>query len=152
MNEAESSKASAILRQAGYMPTMMEESADVIIVNSCVVRQAAEDKVAGKVGSLLRLKQQNPDLKIALTGCMVTGQQTTAALSAFHMSISFTDHRNLSDLVEIAPEIETVDVDLAELPHYYQDASTIRRDGLRADYLRLQFRLLLLHRAVSPRS
>ncbi|MGA7672424.1 MAG: tRNA (N6-isopentenyl adenosine(37)-C2)-methylthiotransferase MiaB [Nitrolancea sp.] len=120
MNEAESSKASAILRQAGYLPTVMEESADVIIVNSCVVRQAAEDKVAGKVGALLRLKQQNPDLKIALTGCMVTGQQAKLAERFPHVDL-FYGPSEFERLVEIAPEIETVDVDLAELPHYYQD-------------------------------
>ncbi len=122
MNEAESSKASAILQQAGYLPTMMEETADVIIVNSCVVRQAAEDKVAGKVGSLLRLKQQNPDLKIALTGCMVTRQEKQLAERFPHVDL-FYGPSEFERLVEIAPEIETVDVDLAELPHYYEDAS-----------------------------
>src|SRR5687767_406772 len=75
MNEAESSKAASILTQAGYIPTQVEDEADVIIVNSCVVRQAAEDKVAGKVGSLARIKRARPDVRIALTGCMVTGQQ-----------------------------------------------------------------------------
>ncbi|MFW6075938.1 MAG: tRNA (N6-isopentenyl adenosine(37)-C2)-methylthiotransferase MiaB, partial [Chloroflexota bacterium] len=56
MNEAESAKAAAILRQAGYQPARREDDADVIIVNSCVVRQQAEDKVAGKVGALAQLK------------------------------------------------------------------------------------------------
>ncbi len=122
MNEAESSKASAILRQAGYMPAVMEESADLIIVNSCVVRQAAEDKVAGKVGSLLRLKQQNPNLKIALTGCMVTGQQAKLAERFPHVDL-FYGPSEFERLVEIAPEIESVDVDLADLPHYYHDTA-----------------------------
>jgi len=122
MNEAESSKASAILRQAGYLPTMLEENADVIIVNSCVVRQQAEDKVAGKVGSLARLKAQRPDLRIALTGCMVTGQQEQLAERFPHVDL-FYGPSEFERLVEIAPEIETVDVDLAELPHFYQDGS-----------------------------
>jgi tRNA-2-methylthio-N6-dimethylallyladenosine synthase len=122
MNEAESSKASAILRQAGYLPTMLEENADVIIVNSCVVRQQAEDKVAGKVGSLARLKAQRPDLRIALTGCMVTGQQEQLAARFPHVDL-FYGPSEFERLVEIAPEIKTVDVDLAELPHFYQDGS-----------------------------
>jgi tRNA-2-methylthio-N6-dimethylallyladenosine synthase len=122
MNEAESSKASAILRQAGYLPTMLEENADVIIVNSCVVRQQAEDKVAGKVGSLARLKAQRPDLRIALTGCMVTGQQEQLAARFPHVDL-FYGPSEFERLVEIAPEIESVDVDLAELPHFYQDGS-----------------------------
>ena len=122
MNEAESSKASAILRQAGYLPTMIEENADVIIVNSCVVRQQAEDKVAGKVGALARLKAQKPDLRIALTGCMVTGQQASLAMRFPHVDLFYAPSE-FERLVEIAPEIESVDVDLAELPHFYQDGS-----------------------------
>ena len=122
MNEAESSKASAILRQAGYLPTMLEDDADVIIVNSCVVRQQAEDKVAGKVGALAHLKQRKPDLRIALTGCMVTGQQARLAERFPHVDL-FYGPSEFERLVEIAPEIESVDVDLAELPHFYQDGS-----------------------------
>lgn len=122
MNEAESSKASAILRQAGYLPTEMEENADVIIVNSCVVRQAAEDKVAGKIGSLQHLKRRNPDVKIALTGCMVTGQQARLAQRFPHVDL-FYEPSEFERLVEVAPEIESVDVDLAELPHYYEDSA-----------------------------
>ncbi|HET7034089.1 MAG TPA: tRNA (N6-isopentenyl adenosine(37)-C2)-methylthiotransferase MiaB [Thermomicrobiaceae bacterium] len=119
MNEAESAKAAAILRQAGYLQTPFEENADVIIVNSCVVRQAAEDKVAGKVGSLARLKRQNPDLRIALTGCMVTGQEAALAERFPHVDL-FYGPSEFERLVEIAPEIAEVDVDLAELPHFYQ--------------------------------
>ena len=119
MNEAESAKAAAILRQAGYLQTPFEENADVIIVNSCVVRQAAEDKVAGKVGSLARLKRQKPELRIALTGCMVTGQESALAERFPHVDL-FYGPSEFERLVEIAPEIAEVDVDLAELPHFYQ--------------------------------
>ncbi|MBX6341176.1 MAG: tRNA (N6-isopentenyl adenosine(37)-C2)-methylthiotransferase MiaB [Thermomicrobiaceae bacterium] len=123
MNEAESAKAAAILREAGYLPTQIEANADVIIVNSCVVRQAAEDKVAGKLGSLARLKRQNPNLRIALTGCMVTGQETRLHERFPHVDL-FYRPSEFERLVEIAPEIQSVDVDLAELPHYYDDGAT----------------------------
>jgi tRNA-2-methylthio-N6-dimethylallyladenosine synthase len=120
MNEAESSKASAILRQAGFMQTQFEESADIIIVNSCVVRQAAEDKVAGKVGALARLKRENPDLRIAVTGCMVTGQEERLRERFPHVDL-FYGPSEFERLTELAPEIAAVDVDLAELPHYYAE-------------------------------
>jgi tRNA-2-methylthio-N6-dimethylallyladenosine synthase len=120
MNEAESAKAAAILRQAGYMQTQIEESADVIIVNSCVVRQAAEDKVAGKVGSLARLKRENPDLRIAVTGCLVTGQEQQLRERFPHVDL-FYGPSEFHRLTELAPEIAAVDVDLAELPHFYAE-------------------------------
>src|SRR5687767_12803338 len=51
MNEADSSKVAAMLQEVGYRATEAETDADIIVLNSCVVRQAAEDKVAGKLGS-----------------------------------------------------------------------------------------------------
>ena len=120
MNEAESAKAAVMLRQAGYLQTVSEEEADIVIVNSCVVRQAAEDKVSGKVGSLARLKRVNPHMRIALTGCMVTGQQACLAERFPHVDL-FYGPSEFDRLVEIAPELSAVDADLAELPHFYQD-------------------------------
>jgi tRNA-2-methylthio-N6-dimethylallyladenosine synthase len=121
MNEAESAKASAILRQAGFQPSRREDDADVIIVNSCVVRQQAEDKVAGKVGALARLKRLNPELKIALTGCMVTGQENKLRERFPHVDL-FYGPSEFERLTELTPELAEVDVDLAELPHYYEDS------------------------------
>lgn len=122
MNEAESAKAAAMLRQAGYLQTVSEDEADIVIVNSCVVRQAAEDKVSGKVGSLARLKRANPHMRIALTGCMVTGQQARLAERFPHVDL-FYGPSEFDRLVEIAPELSEVDADLAELPHFYQDGA-----------------------------
>lgn len=121
MNEAESAKAGAILRQAGFQPARNEEDADVIIVNSCVVRQQAEDKVAGKVGALAKLKRANPELKIALTGCMVTGQEAKLGERFPHVDL-FYGPSEFEKLTSLTPELSEVDVDLAELPHYYDDS------------------------------
>jgi tRNA-2-methylthio-N6-dimethylallyladenosine synthase len=123
MNEAESAKAAAILRQAGYQPALREEDADVVIVNSCVVRQQAEDKVAGKVGALARLKRANPDVRIAVTGCMVTGQEAKLRERFPHVDL-FYGPSEFERLSELSPDIEAVDVDLAELPHYYEDGNS----------------------------
>jgi tRNA-2-methylthio-N6-dimethylallyladenosine synthase len=121
MNEAESAKAAAILRQAGYQQARREDDADIIIVNSCVVRQQAEDKVAGKVGALARLKRANPDLRIALTGCMVTGQEKALRERFPHVDL-FYGPSEFERLTELSPELAAVDVDLAELPHYYDES------------------------------
>ena len=119
MNEAESSKIEAMLAQVGYSRTEQEDQADVIVLNSCVVRQAAEDKVAGKIGSLVRAKRNNPDLRIAVTGCMVTGQETSLGERFPHVDLFF-EPSEFSKLEQIVPELADADGDLAELPHYYQ--------------------------------
>ena len=59
MNEADSAKIAAMLQEVGYRPTETEDEADIVVLNSCVVRQAAEDKVAGKLNSLIRLKRSS---------------------------------------------------------------------------------------------
>jgi len=71
MNRAESERLEARLARNGYTPSRRTEDADVIVLNSCVVRKHAEDKVVNKLYNLKTLKRDRPDLRIALTGCFV---------------------------------------------------------------------------------
>lgn len=71
MNLADSQRVGSALEHLGYALTKTIEEADVIVLNTCVVRQAAEDKAYGRVTSLAPLKKKNPNLVINLMGCMV---------------------------------------------------------------------------------
>jgi tRNA-2-methylthio-N6-dimethylallyladenosine synthase len=71
MNVADSQRVGSALEHLGYSFTGKAEEADVIVLNTCVVRQSAEDKAAGRLSSLRPLKEQNPGLIINLMGCMV---------------------------------------------------------------------------------
>src|SRR5688572_30051643 len=71
MNVADSQRVGSALEHLGYQLTGTIEEADVIVLNTCVVRQSAEDKAIGRVTSLRPLKDQNPNLVINLMGCMV---------------------------------------------------------------------------------
>ena len=71
MNVADSQRVGSSLEHLGYTFTETIEEADVIVLNTCVVRQSAEDKAMGRVTSLRPLKQQNPKLVINMMGCMV---------------------------------------------------------------------------------
>ncbi len=75
MNAHDSEKINGMLRQMGYAPADDEKSADFIIYNTCCVRENAENKVYGNLGYLKHAKKDNPDMKIALCGCMM--QQPT---------------------------------------------------------------------------
>jgi len=74
MNKAESERLGSYLEQLGYQATDTAEEADVIVLNSCVVRQHAENRVINKLKSLNALKAARPDTTIGITGCLVDSQ------------------------------------------------------------------------------
>ena len=71
MNQADSERLAGALEQFGLQAVDKPRDADVIVLNSCVVRQNAEDKVVGTLKTLKPLKEQQPDRVMALMGCMV---------------------------------------------------------------------------------
>lgn len=71
MNVADSLRVASALEHLGYRATPHVEQADIIVLNTCVVRQSAEDKAYGRLQSLRPLKKHRPDLIINLMGCLV---------------------------------------------------------------------------------
>jgi tRNA-2-methylthio-N6-dimethylallyladenosine synthase len=71
MNVADSQRVGSALEHLGYSHTEQIEQADIIVMNTCVVRQSAEDKAYGRLSSLQPLKKKNPNLVINLMGCLV---------------------------------------------------------------------------------
>jgi tRNA-2-methylthio-N6-dimethylallyladenosine synthase len=71
MNTADSRRAAESLERLGYHWTKRADAADLIVLNTCVVRQSAEDKVLGRLSSLKPLKKKHPEAVIAVMGCFV---------------------------------------------------------------------------------
>ncbi|AJA48021.1 tRNA-2-methylthio-N(6)-dimethylallyladenosine synthase [Clostridium pasteurianum DSM 525 = ATCC 6013] len=71
MNEEDSEKLSGMLKLSGYERTEDKKKADLIIFNTCCVRENAEQKVYGNLGALKSVKEKRPDLIIAICGCMM---------------------------------------------------------------------------------
>src|SRR5260221_4560950 len=71
MNVADSQRLASELEKMGYRTAQNPDDADVLVVNTCVVRQGAEDKGVGRLVSLRPLKEKYPDKVIGLMGCMV---------------------------------------------------------------------------------
>jgi tRNA-2-methylthio-N6-dimethylallyladenosine synthase len=71
MNVADSQRLGSALERLGYEFTAKAEEADVIVLNTCVVRQSAEDRATGRLSSLRPLKKKKPGLVINLMGCLV---------------------------------------------------------------------------------
>jgi len=74
MNQADSEQLATSLERLGYQPTQEIDNADLVVLNSCVVRQSAENRVLGKLDSLKELKRLSPNTVIALAGCMVDSE------------------------------------------------------------------------------
>jgi tRNA-2-methylthio-N6-dimethylallyladenosine synthase len=71
MNEEDSEKLSGMLKNLGYSRTEERQKSDIIIFNTCCVRENAELKIYGNLGALKKLKEKNPNLIIAVCGCMM---------------------------------------------------------------------------------
>jgi tRNA-2-methylthio-N6-dimethylallyladenosine synthase len=76
MNKAESERLGSYFEDLGYQITDSAAEADLIVLNSCVVRQHAEDRVVNKLHALKTLKKANPNLTLAVTGCLVNADNT----------------------------------------------------------------------------
>src|ERR1700735_3160065 len=70
MNVADSQTVSAVLRRAGYVTADGVDDADVVLLNTCAIREHAEEKVLHRLRELARLKNSRPEGKIGLLGCM----------------------------------------------------------------------------------
>lgn len=87
MNEADSEKLLGQLESVGYLPTTDPEQADLILLNTCCVRESAENKIYGKIGELKHLKRQNPNLILVVAGCMAQKDQEHLLKKAPHIDL-----------------------------------------------------------------
>ena len=89
MNEADSEKLARELERRGLRPAGHLDQADYVVLNTCSVRAAAEEKTYGKLGELKELKRRRPDVTIAVGGCMVGADHSELARRAPHVDEFF---------------------------------------------------------------
>ncbi|NLM04777.1 MAG: tRNA (N6-isopentenyl adenosine(37)-C2)-methylthiotransferase MiaB [Clostridiales bacterium] len=94
MNEHDSEKLEGMLNEMGYIATSNKEEADLIVYNTCCVRENAELKVYGNLGTLKPLKEKNNDLVIAIGGCMMQQPQVVDEIKKKyrHVDLVFGTH------------------------------------------------------------
>ena len=105
MNSSDSERYAGQLEELGYTMTEDAELADVILMNTCCVRETAEDKVLGKIGEFKHLKARNNDLIIAVTGCMAQEWQERLFKRAPHLDLVIGTH-NIHKLIDLIKERE----------------------------------------------
>jgi tRNA-2-methylthio-N6-dimethylallyladenosine synthase len=121
MNEYDTERVAGLLRERHYELTDDAGAADVILLNTCAIREKAEEKVFSKLGELKRLKADRPDLVIGVMGCMAQLQQRTIFRRAPQVDLVFGSAAiaRVGDLVERArregPVLETGEAPLVKI-------------------------------------
>jgi tRNA-2-methylthio-N6-dimethylallyladenosine synthase len=132
MNVADSEVVMGIMHGQGYRITKQPSKADVILINTCSVRQNAEERVFGRLGALKRYKHDNPRIVIGILGCM--GERLRSKLiekeSIVDVVVGPDEYRKLPDLVESAANgTRGIAVKLSRVENY-DDIIPLRTDGI----------------------
>ena len=129
MNEHDSENLAGMLDAMGYEATLMTNDCDLIIYNTCAVRENAELKVYGNLGHLKLAKRKNPDLKIAVCGCMMQQPHVVKEIKSRykHVDLVFGTH-NLYKFPELLTN--TMDSDKLLVDVWDVDGEVV--EGLRS--------------------
>ncbi len=134
MNTADSHHVADALRDIGYTATPQLQEADVVVVNTCVVRQSAEDKALGKLGALQQWKKQKPGRTVALMGCMVGVNPSPTLTRRFpHVDVFMPPSESvplINHLQQdhINPTVQALEESVTHQRFKIQDAATTAHD------------------------
>ncbi|MBQ5960502.1 MAG: tRNA (N6-isopentenyl adenosine(37)-C2)-methylthiotransferase MiaB [Firmicutes bacterium] len=137
MNAHDSEKLAGILSDAGFTEAEREEDADLVLYNTCCVRENAELKVYGRLGYLKGYKRRNPKMRIALCGCMMQEPTVVEKLNKSYpwVDLVFGTH-NLYRFAELLEEMYDADRQVIELwdkaDRIVEDLPSIRKHTFKA--------------------
>ena len=127
MNQADSIKLAAGLERLGYRATESDEDADLVVINTCSVRQHAEDRAYSRLGMLRKRREHGATAKIAVMGCMV-GPKTDELRRRFPYVDAWARPQQFDPILALAGDAGAGrDVSLGEL-------GSLMGDGLRRTY------------------
>lgn len=108
MNERDSELLSGMLGEMGYESTQNINEADIILLNTCCVRETAENKIWGRIGDLKALKSKNPDIILGICGCMTQQSEIAQKIrsKAPHVDLIFGTH-NIHQLPELINRVKS---------------------------------------------
>ncbi len=105
MNKSDTERIIGILSEFGYVETNIEKDADLLIINTCSIRQLSADKAYSKLGVWGKWKKSNPNLKIAICGCVAQQDKEKIRRRAPYVDLIFGTH-NIYKLPELIKKIE----------------------------------------------
>jgi len=134
MNLADTEIVLGILQNNGYSSTKHSEDADIILVNTCSIRENAEQRIYGRLGNFKAIKDQKPDLIVGVLGCMAERLRTDLVekKKIVDVVVGPDEYRRLPELIDIAFNGDKgIGVKLSKT-ETYDDIIPYREDGLQA--------------------
>ncbi|HEX5587412.1 MAG TPA: tRNA (N6-isopentenyl adenosine(37)-C2)-methylthiotransferase MiaB [Acidimicrobiia bacterium] len=139
MNEHDSERIAGLLAAEGMVATDDLETADVVVLNTCCIRENADNKLYGHLGRLKALKASRPDLQIAVGGCLAQKDRELIVERAGHVDVVFGTHNlaHAGALLERA-RLEGPVVEILEEHEAYPSALPAQRDHTHAAWVTIQ--------------
>ncbi len=136
MNIHDSEVIAGVLQEMGYCPAKTLKESDIIILNTCCVREKAERKAYGRIAQLKQLKQNNPNLILATSGCMIQQPHTVEYITQKlpHMDIIFgiKDVHKLPRLIENSMGANSPTIEITRDSDLHEKLPILRGDNLKA--------------------
>ncbi|HBG49544.1 MAG TPA: tRNA (N6-isopentenyl adenosine(37)-C2)-methylthiotransferase MiaB [Cyanobacteria bacterium UBA9971] len=134
MNKSDSEKILGILETQGYKETTLKEEADLLVMNTCSIRAASENKAFSHLGIWKKLKKANPDIKIAVCGCIAQQTKEKIFKRAPQVDLIFGTH-NIEELPELIKQLASKEKVCSILKTPYESEEKFysrRQEGLSA--------------------
>jgi tRNA-2-methylthio-N6-dimethylallyladenosine synthase len=129
MNAHDSERIAGSLDRAGYLPARDGEDPDLIVFNTCAVRENADNRLYGQLSFLAPQKETNPDLQIAIGGCLAQKDQEKILLRAPYVDVVFGTHNvgSLPLLLERARIAGEAQIEIKEALEHFPSSLPARR-------------------------
>jgi tRNA-2-methylthio-N6-dimethylallyladenosine synthase len=114
MNEHDSERIAGLLQADGLEEAPRAEDADIVVLNTCCIRENADNKLYGSLGHLKSLKDRNPTLQIAVAGCLAQKDRDTVTAKAPHVDVVLGTH-NVHRVAELLHEAEAAGHSIVEI-------------------------------------
>src|SRR3954469_19226353 len=131
MNVHDSERISGLLDEAGYVPVQPDGTADVVVFNTCAVRENADNRLYGNLGHLKPVKDATPGMQIAVGGCLAQKDQGLITQKAPWVDVVFGTHNvgSLPVLLERARVEQAAQVELLESLEVFPSTLPARRES-----------------------
>ncbi len=129
MNVHDSERISGLLDEAGFIPAEPGTQADIVVFNTCAVRENADNKLYGNLSFLAPIKKANPNMQIAVGGCLAQKDQATILKKAPYVDVVFGTHNvgSLPVLLERARIEEESQIEILESLEHFPSTLPARR-------------------------
>ena len=137
MNVHDSERLTGLLEEAGYVAAPGGDPADVVVFNTCAVRENADNKLYGNLGQLASVKKQRPGMQIAVGGCLAQKDRSTITQKAPWVDVVFGTHNigSLPVLLERARVQEEAQVEILESLEVFPSTLPTRRESAYAAWV-----------------